>query len=228
MGSIFQSIINNAPNLVFDTMKPFMLKEVDTKLRTEIDSKMKDLMGDRSFPNSITPLDMAIGEARRSVREMGYDPLILGNYNHSAGLFSVHLTNTWVNGVSGFYRVGDLNLSLDNNTVTIGNMKSLNESCEVFKKRKFSSFIELNLGTQEIMGSTNWEVTASKGIITRTGLVRFFVQYIQAKVVVSQTLDTRNPPQMNDLQFELGNIQVNLIYLIIFSICYTMYYLLYI
>lgn len=94
----------------------------------------------------------------------------------------------------------------------------------MFKKRKFSSFIELNLGTQEIMGSTNWEVTASKGIITRTGLVRFFVQYIQAKVVVSQTLDTRNPPQMNDLQFELGNIQVNL-YLVIFSICYTMYYM---
>lgn len=26
MGSIFQSIINNAPNLVFDSMKPFMLK----------------------------------------------------------------------------------------------------------------------------------------------------------------------------------------------------------
>lgn len=123
MGSIFQSIINNAPNLVFDTMKPFMLKEVYSKLRTEIDTKMKDLMGDFSLPNSITPLDMAIGEARRRVREMGYDPLILKNYNHSAGLFSVQLQNTWINGVSGFYRVGDLDLSLDNNTATIGSMK---------------------------------------------------------------------------------------------------------
>lgn len=69
-------------------------------------------------------------------------------------------------------------------------------------------FQELNLGTQEIMGSTNWEVTASKGIITRTGHVRFFVQYVQAKVVVSQTLDTRNPPHIRDLQLEIGNIQV--------------------
>lgn len=69
-------------------------------------------------------------------------------------------------------------------------------------------FQELNLGTQEIMGSTNWEVTAGKGIITRTGHVQFFVQYIQATVVLSQTLDTRIPPQIKDLQLALGNIQV--------------------
>lgn len=120
MGSIFQGIINNAPNLVFDSMKPFMLKEAYTKLRDEIDTKIKELMGEYSFPNSISPLDMVIGEARRRVREMGYDPFIVRNYNHSVGLFSVQLTNTWINGVSSFYRVGDLVLGLDNNTVTIG------------------------------------------------------------------------------------------------------------
>lgn len=58
------------------------------------------------------------------------------------------------------------------------------------------------------MGSSDWEVTAGKGIITRTGHVQFFVQYIQATVIISQTLDTRNPPQIRDLQLELGNIQV--------------------
>lgn len=65
MGSIFQSVINGAPNLVFDSMKPFMLKEAYSKLRTEVDSKVKDLMGDYELPNSISPLDMSIGEARR-------------------------------------------------------------------------------------------------------------------------------------------------------------------
>lgn len=69
--------------------------------------------------------------------------------------------------------------------------------------------IELNLGTQEIEGSADWEVTAGKGIITRAGHVQFFAQYIQAKMVVSQTLDTRNQPQIKDLQLELGNIQVS-------------------
>lgn len=58
------------------------------------------------------------------------------------------------------------------------------------------------------MGSSDWEVTAGKGIITRTGHVQFFIQYIQATVIISQTLDTRNPPQIRDLQLELGNIQV--------------------
>lgn len=102
-------------------MKPFMLKEAYSKLRTEIDTKVKELMGEYRLPNSISPLDMAIGEARRRVREMGFDPMIVRNYNHSIGMFSMQLKNTWIKGVSGFYRVGDLLLSLDNNTVTIGN-----------------------------------------------------------------------------------------------------------
>lgn len=59
MGSIFQGIINSAPNLVFDSMKPFMLKEAYEKLRTEIDSKVVELMGPLQLPNSISPLDMA-------------------------------------------------------------------------------------------------------------------------------------------------------------------------
>lgn len=123
MGSIFQGVINGAPNLVFDSMKPFMLKEAYSKIRTEIDSKVKDLMADYTLPNSISPLDMAIGEARRRVREMGFDPMILKTYNHSIGLFSCQLKNTWIKGVSGFHRVGDLIVGLDNNTVTIGKLK---------------------------------------------------------------------------------------------------------
>lgn len=60
------------------------------------------------------------------------------------------------------------------------------------------------------MGTADWEVSASKGMITRAGHVRFFVQYIQAIVILSQTLDTRNHPQIKDLQLEMGNIQVNI------------------
>lgn len=65
MGSVFQSAINSAPNLVFDSMKPFMLKEAYAKIRTDVDSKLENLMGNYKLPNSISPLDMAIGEARR-------------------------------------------------------------------------------------------------------------------------------------------------------------------
>lgn len=58
------------------------------------------------------------------------------------------------------------------------------------------------------MGSTEWEVAAGQGIITRAGHIRFRVQYIQATVVMSQSLDTRKQPRIKDLQLELGNIQV--------------------
>lgn len=106
--------------MVFDSMKPFMLKEAGTKIREEVDSRIKGFLGDYTLPNSISPLDMAIGEARRRVREKHYDPFIVPNYNHSVSFFNIQLLNTWINGVSSFYRVGDLVVNMDNNTITIG------------------------------------------------------------------------------------------------------------
>lgn len=70
------------------------------------------------------------------------------------------------------------------------------------------NLIGLNLGTQQIMGATDWEVSLSRGIITRTGHIKFDVEYIRAIFNISQTLDTRNRPQINDFQLEIGNIQV--------------------
>lgn len=37
-------------------MKPAMLKEAYTKMRVEIDTKIKDAMGNYSLPNSISPV----------------------------------------------------------------------------------------------------------------------------------------------------------------------------
>lgn len=119
MGSIFQSIINGAPNLVFDGIKPFMLKDAYQKIRTEVDTNIAKVAGDFRFPNSITPLDMAIAELRKRVRDMGYDPFILKDYNHTIGLFSMKLANSWISGASSFYRVGDIVVSMDNNTLQL-------------------------------------------------------------------------------------------------------------
>lgn len=66
----------------------------------------------------------------------------------------------------------------------------------------------MQVGTQEIMGSTQWQISAGKGMITRTGQAAFSIQHIKATFIISQSLDTRKRPQINDLQFELGNIQV--------------------
>lgn len=187
MGSIFQSIVNSAPNLVFDAIKPFMLKEAYTKMRHEIDTNIEKASGDHSFPNSISPLDMAIAEARKKVRQMGFDPLKMKGYNHSVGIFAVEMTNTWITGISSFYRVGDIVVGVENNTV----------------------MIRMEIGTQRIMGASQWELIISNRMITRAGQVQFTVQHVKAEFEICQPLDTRKRPKINDLQLELGNIQVS-------------------
>lgn len=213
VGNFFQGIINDSPDSVFNTMKPYMLQDAYGKMRTEIDTNINEWMGGRQLPNSIKPLDMAIGEGRRRVREMGYDPLIVRNYNHSIGLFTMQLRNTWINGISGFYRIGDVQLNLDNNTVSMGTnffrFHSFSFSDQFFLACNLN-LIGLNLGTQRIMGATDWEISLSRGIITRTGHIKFDVEFIRAEFNISQTLDTRNHPQINDFQLEIGNIQVNI------------------
>lgn len=184
LGSVFQGIVNSAPNLVFDAMKPYMLEESDKQLRKEINTNIEKMMGDRLLPNSITPLDMAIAEGRKKVRSMGYDPYHLPNYNRTVGVFSVQLSNTWITGISSFYRIGDVKISMNNNTLSLG----------------------VQVGTQQITGAGQWEVGC--GLMSRVGQVQFTLQHIKVTISASQALDTRKRPQINDLQIDLGNIQV--------------------
>uniref|UniRef100_A0A336KI47 CSON005147 protein n=1 Tax=Culicoides sonorensis TaxID=179676 RepID=A0A336KI47_CULSO len=186
LGSIFQGIANSASNLVFDTIKPFMLKEAYTKIRTEIDINLDNAIADNTFPNSISPLDMAIAEGRKKVRNMGYDPYQIKDYNHTMGIFGVLMSNTWIKGVSSFYRVGNISVAIENNVLVIG----------------------MEVGTQEILGSTQWEINIGKGMVTRAGHVKFTVQHFKVSIEISQPLDLRNRVKLNDIQLELGNIQM--------------------
>lgn len=64
------------------------------------------------------------------------------------------------------------------------------------------------VGTQQIKGSTQWELSVGSGMITRGGRAQFTVEHIKMTTAMSQSLDVRNRPVMKDLQMELGNIQV--------------------
>jgi len=185
MAAVIQSLANSASNLVFDSIKPFMLKEAYQQIKTEIDTNLENAIPDKQFPNSISPLDMAIAEGRQKVRELGFDPYHIKDYNHTVGLFGVTLSNTWISGVSSFYRVGNVSISMINNTLVVG----------------------LQVGTQLINGQSNWEVSMS-GMLSRAGHIKFTVQHIKVAFELSQSLDLRNRAKLQDLQLELGNIQV--------------------
>lgn len=183
MGTIFQGIINSVGTFLFDSVKPFILSEVNTNVRGDVNKHIMEIP--QRFPNSIPPLDMAIAEARKYVRDEGYDPYKIPDYNHTAGLFTIYLRHIWLTGLASFHRVGNVSVVMEKNVVHVG----------------------MNIGTQRLKGSCLWEVGVA-GLVSRAGSTSFTVEYIQAEFTVAQPLDVRKRPVLEDLNLRLGNIQM--------------------
>lgn len=66
----------------------------------------------------------------------------------------------------------------------------------------------MEIGTQEISGSAMWQVSIAKGMITRAGNLQFTVHHIKAMFEVAQPLNLEKRLKLNDLQLDLGNIQI--------------------
>ena len=185
-GGMFQGIINSVGSFLFDSIKPYILKEAYTKARTEINNKLDEVVGDMQFPNSISPLDMVIADARKKVRALGMDPYKVKDYNTSVSVFGVALTGTWLTGISSFQRVGNLTLKIENKT----------------------AIADFEIGTQKLDGRTQWDISAISGLMSKAGTAQFSVEYISARIVLGQPLDTREKPEFRSLDLEVGNIQV--------------------
>ncbi|XP_041974216.1 uncharacterized protein LOC121729684 [Aricia agestis] len=186
LGGLIQNAVNTMGSVLFDSIKPYVLKEAYVKARTEINNKLDEFSGDMEFPNSISPLDMVISDLRKKVREMNFDPYKVNDYNTSASIFTMTLSNTWLTGISSFHRVGNITLMLVNNTV----------------------LADFEIGTQKLEGMTHWEISALNGITSRAGSTSFSVEYISGRIVLGQPLDTRKKPEFRDLDLDVGNIQV--------------------
>lgn len=53
-----------------------------------------------------------------------------------------------------------------------------------------------------------WQVSIAKGMITRAGSLQFTVQHVKVLFRISQPLNLSKKLQINDLQLDLGNIQI--------------------
>ncbi|XP_029156496.1 uncharacterized protein LOC114929202 [Nylanderia fulva] len=186
LGSVFQGVINSVGSFIFDSIKPFILKEVNTNVRGEVNKQISQLP--QYFPNSISPFDMAVAEARKQVSVMGFDPYKLKDYNQNIGVFSVVSSHTWITGLASFYRMGNVTITLENGIV----------------------YALVDVGTRELKGKTHWEVSLIGGFLSRAGTVSFIVQYFRVQVKLSQSLDTRKRATLEDLELELGNIQTRI------------------
>lgn len=84
--------------------------------RGEVNKKISQLP--QYFPNSISPFDMAVAEARKQVSQMGYDPYKVKDYTQSVGIFTMTSSNTWITGLASFYRMGNITLIMENGIVS--------------------------------------------------------------------------------------------------------------
>ncbi|KAJ3639411.1 hypothetical protein Zmor_002772 [Zophobas morio] len=182
--SMFQGVINSVGNFIFDSIKPFILREVNTNMRKDVNAQVRKLP--QRFPNSISPFDQLLVTVRHKIRDAQLDPYKVNDYNTSVGIFDIFMSHTWLYGLSSIHRVGDIVFEIKNNTV----------------------YANVAAGTQKMEGTSQWEVSLAAGFMSQAGTVSFTVEYLTVEVVLSQTMDTRNPPTLEDIQLELGNIQV--------------------
>ncbi|XP_055609673.1 uncharacterized protein LOC129756710 [Uranotaenia lowii] len=188
MGRLFQRVVNAASDIIIESIKPYMLREVHAKIQSEIDGRIALISETKGivFPNSISPLDMFIGEARILLRKNRLDPFLVPDYNNSLSLVQVRLSNTWLRGLTSFYRVGDVSVAVSNHSATIG----------------------LEVSTGRLEGSAQWEISLMTGFLSRAGIFQFTIDYFRTAIEVQQPLDLRQTPVLNDLQLDMGNVQI--------------------
>ncbi|KAL1490976.1 hypothetical protein ABEB36_011643 [Hypothenemus hampei] len=184
VASMLQGVINSLGTFMFDSIKPFVLSEANTNIRNDINKKVSSIA--LQFPNSISPFDQLVSEIRKKIRFMGYDPFKVANYNSSVGIIDVFLTHTWLYGAASFHRTKDIIVEMRNNSL----------------------YALFQVGTQRLLGTTHWEISVVSGMMSRSGTASFSVEYIQVQINGRQSMDTRKRPKLDDIQIELGNIQL--------------------
>ncbi|XP_061382773.1 uncharacterized protein LOC116769931 [Danaus plexippus] len=183
---LLQGLFNSIGTILFESIKPNLLKEAYTNMRTEINKKIDQVVGDIEFPNTITPLDMVIVDARNKIRDVKMDPLRIDDYNTSAGWVNINLKNTWLYGLSTINRVGNVSLKVENKTVVA----------------------DFSIGTEEMLGSTDWEISGCRGLISSFGTSSFSVKHIRGHFILVQPLDTRKRMMLKTLELDVGNVQL--------------------
>lgn len=178
-------MINHIGGFVFDTIKPYVLKEVNTNIQTDLNkilSRMK-----RAFPNSIPPLDLFVAEGRKYVRDSGFDPFPVEDYKYSAGLFTVNIRDIWLSGLASFYRTGNMTIAIRMNTV----------------------YVDSHVSTQLLEGKCSWEASLGQ-LLSSYGSTEFTVQYVQVRTRFNQSLDLRNKPYLEEIDIKIGNVQLRM------------------
>lgn len=183
--TMLQSAISSLGSVMFEGVKPFIINEVNTNLRTDVNAQVRAITS--KLPKLKVPvLDLAMAEGRAYVRRMGFDPYrVLGRTVVKEGPLNFTVSELTVSGLSEFRRVGDVGLQIRGPVLQM----------------------TVHVVTGPVNGSLRWRYEL--GLVKtygRTGVSNFTVEHIQVRAVVNQTLDVRNKPVLDSLQIEVGNV----------------------
>ena len=88
---------------IFDSIKPLILKQINDKILTNVNSEMRSL--NQYLPDSIPPLDVAMAVVSSEIKENNMDPFHLPDTNATlqSGVV-VKLFNGTIHGLSTLHR----------------------------------------------------------------------------------------------------------------------------
>ncbi|KAE9545417.1 hypothetical protein AGLY_000960 [Aphis glycines] len=186
--SMLQGVISTMGSVLFEGIKPFIINEVNTNLRADVNAQVKAITS--KLPKLTMPVpDMAVAEGRAYVRRMGFDPYHIADRHIKEGPLNFTITELTIAGLSNFQRVGDIGLQVRGPVLQLA----------------------VHVITGSVNGSLRWSYQL--GLVKtfgRTGVSNFTVDHIQVRALVNQTLDIRNKPVLEKLDIEVGKIEVQM------------------
>jgi len=186
--SMMQGIISSMGSVLFEGIKPFIINEVNTNLRADVNAQVKAITS--KLPKMTVPVpDLAVAEGRKYVQRMGFDPYHVEDRHIDEGPLNFTITELTVSGLSNFHRVGDIGLQIRGPVLQMA----------------------LHVITGSINGSLRWSYRLGLSkTFGRTGVSNFTVDHIQVRALINQTLDIRNKPVLEKLDIEVGKIEVQM------------------
>lgn len=186
--TMFQGIISSVGSVLFDGIKPFIISEVNTNLKSDVNAQVKAITS--KLPKMTVPVpDLAINEGRAYVRRMGYDPYRVADQHIKQGPLNFTVSELVVKGLSDFRRVGDIGLQVHGPVLQM----------------------TMHVVTGAVNGSLRWQYRLGlTKTFSRAGVSNFSAEHVQVRAVVNQTLDIRNKPVLDGLDIEVGKVAVQM------------------
>ena len=168
--------------------KAHILANVNERLVSEMNTRLASIPKIPSLME-ISPVDLAVLEGRKFVKAR-YEPFVIPRVVDFQNPFvQANLGPISIHGLSKFARVGNVTLSLKDKSIILG----------------------LRVITGRLFGSCHWAYDFGDQVgFRRKAQSNFTVEHVQIEAKINQSIDSRKPPILEDLQVETGPVNVKM------------------